>query len=413
MSVARSVANPTSAAAPRRVPTQERSRRRVEGILDAAARIVVARGVEALTTREIAARPAYRRLALPVLRRQGGRPARAGPARHGRDGRPGARPRWPTSRAGPPHGRLGGARHHGGLRRASTTGAARSWRSTCAAAPTLAVHRFGREHNARVAETSLREFAVDAGLVGTELTPERARLAVEVGDRIFQLAFEHDDEGDPVLVEEGIVLVTGYLERYATPAGSGLMSHERLRDEVAAAARRLAHEGLLVGTAGNVSARDGRPRRRHRLRRGPRRLPPEDVTVVSPAGGWSRASCARPPSCPSTSACTPTPAPRPSCTRTRRTRPRRLRARRAAGLHYQQLLLGGAIRVAPYATFGTPELAAARPRRARGPAGGADGQPRLGRGRRLARRRRSRTRCCSSGWPRCTTGPARSAPLAS
>ena len=27
-------------------------------------------------------------------------------------------------------------------------------------------------------------------------------------------------------------------------------------------------------------------------------------------------------------------------------------------LHYQQLLLGGAIRVAPYATFGTPELAA-------------------------------------------------------
>ena len=31
------------------------------------------------------------------------------------------------------------------------------------------------------------------------------------------------------------------------------MSHERLRDEVAAAARRLAHEGLLVGTAGNVS----------------------------------------------------------------------------------------------------------------------------------------------------------------
>ena len=28
-------------------------------------------------------------------------------------------------------------------------------------------------------------------------------------------------------------------------------------------------------------------------------------------------------------------------------------------LHYQQLLLGGTIRVAPYATFGTPELAGA------------------------------------------------------
>jgi L-fuculose-phosphate aldolase len=28
-------------------------------------------------------------------------------------------------------------------------------------------------------------------------------------------------------------------------------------------------------------------------------------------------------------------------------------------VHYQQMLLGGAVRVAPYATFGTPELAAA------------------------------------------------------
>jgi hypothetical protein len=46
-------------------------------------------------------------------------------------------------------------------------------------------------------------------------------LAVEVGDRIFQLAFEDADEGDPDLVEEGIVLVTGYLERYATATGLG------------------------------------------------------------------------------------------------------------------------------------------------------------------------------------------------
>src|SRR5689334_16420934 len=38
----------------RRVPRQERSRRRVEGLLDAAERIVVERGVDALTTRDIA-----------------------------------------------------------------------------------------------------------------------------------------------------------------------------------------------------------------------------------------------------------------------------------------------------------------------------------------------------------------------
>ena len=55
MSVARSVADPTSTATtPRRVPTQERSRRRFARILDAAAKLVVRDGVEALTTREIA-----------------------------------------------------------------------------------------------------------------------------------------------------------------------------------------------------------------------------------------------------------------------------------------------------------------------------------------------------------------------
>ena len=78
-----------------------------------------------------------------------------------------------------------------------------------------AVHRFGREHNARVAE-NLRAFAIDAGLAGDELTAKIARLAVEVGDRIFQLAYAEDADGDPELVEEGIALVTAYLERYAT-----------------------------------------------------------------------------------------------------------------------------------------------------------------------------------------------------
>ena len=46
-----------------------------------------------------------------------------------------------------------------------------------------------------------------------------AELAVEVGDRVFQLAYAEDADGDRELIEEGIVLVTAYLERYATPAG--------------------------------------------------------------------------------------------------------------------------------------------------------------------------------------------------
>ena len=82
-----------STPARRRVP----ARRSAAGagsrtILDAAARLVVERGVEALTHprhREAAGVPG--RLALPVLRRQGGRAARPRRARHGRDGRAGRR----------------------------------------------------------------------------------------------------------------------------------------------------------------------------------------------------------------------------------------------------------------------------------------------------------------------------------
>lgn len=81
-----------------------------------------------------------------------------------------------------------------------------------------AVGQFGRAHNRRIAAT-LREFAMTEGLADPDLPPAAAELAVEVGDRVFQLAFEHTLAGDPFLVEQGIALVTGYLERFATPAG--------------------------------------------------------------------------------------------------------------------------------------------------------------------------------------------------
>jgi hypothetical protein len=81
-----------------------------------------------------------------------------------------------------------------------------------------AVHRFGSEHNLRVAEI-LRAYAIDAGLAADNLSIKVAQLAVEIGDRVFQLAYAEDIDGDSALVEEGIVLVTAYLERYATPAG--------------------------------------------------------------------------------------------------------------------------------------------------------------------------------------------------
>lgn len=135
----------------------------------------------------------------------------------------------------------------------------------------------------------------------------------------------------------------------------------RGREEVAATARRLAAEGVLIGTAGNVSARVGdglvavtgtgvvladcRA---------------DDVTVVDATGehvdgrlaptselGLHLGIYAR----TQAQAVVHTHAPFSTAVAC------------VAGmdalpvLHYQQLLLGGEIRVAPYATFGTPELA--------------------------------------------------------
>ena len=135
----------------------------------------------------------------------------------------------------------------------------------------------------------------------------------------------------------------------------------RVREQVAATARRLAAEGLLIGTAGNVSARcdDG--------------LiavtgtgvvladcGAEDVTVLTPTGEHVDGRIA-PTSelglhlgiyaATQSGAVVHTHAPfstAVSCVTGMDSLP---------VLHYQQLLLGGEIRVAPYATFGTPELA--------------------------------------------------------
>lgn len=133
-----------------------------------------------------------------------------------------------------------------------------------------------------------------------------------------------------------------------------------VREEVAAAARRLAEAGLLVGTAGNVSMRDGD---RVAVTASGVVLgvcTAEDVTVVDLAGavvdGRSRPTSelelhlgvyAGSPA----QAAVHTHAPwstAVACV-----------LDELPVLHYQQLLLGGPVRVAPYATFGTPELAAA------------------------------------------------------
>lgn len=138
-------------------------------------------------------------------------------------------------------------------------------------------------------------------------------------------------------------------------------SHDATRAAVAGASRRLAAEGLLIGTAGNVSAR----------------LPdeplvavtgtgvvlaecgPEHVTVVD-VDGQVVAGDLAPTSeldlhlgvygATGTAAVVHTHAQYSTAVA--------CVLDELPVLHYQQLLLGGAVRVAPYATFGTPELAA-------------------------------------------------------
>ena len=133
-----------------------------------------------------------------------------------------------------------------------------------------------------------------------------------------------------------------------------------LREELAAAARRVADEGLVVGTGGNLSVRDG-----------------DDVLVT--ASGVDLARC----TADDVVAVGLDGTPRdPDAAAPTSELPLHLGVYADSGCaavvhvhapwstavacvldelpvaHYQQLLLGGPIRVAPYATFGTPEPAA-------------------------------------------------------
>jgi L-fuculose-phosphate aldolase len=137
------------------------------------------------------------------------------------------------------------------------------------------------------------------------------------------------------------------------------MALEREREQVAVACRRLAAEGLVVGTAGNVSARSGDQVAISATGAVLADATPDEVTVVDLDGkvvggdlqptseldlhlGVYRRYDA--------GAVVHTHAPIAtalSC----------VLDDELPCVHYQMLLLGGPVRVARYATFGTPELA--------------------------------------------------------
>ncbi len=207
----------TAAAPLRRVPAQARSRRRVERILDQAAQLVVTRGVDALTTRDIAAAAEVPVASLyqyfsdkeDVLLALAARDMEEMDEQVAADL---AALEEVTVRDVVRTAMLAFVKvYH--RRRAFVEIYLRGRTN-------VAVHRFGRDHNARIAET-LRAFALEHGLATQALTETIALFAIEIGDRVFQLAFEHDDEGDQVILEEGIAMMTAYLERFATPQDRG------------------------------------------------------------------------------------------------------------------------------------------------------------------------------------------------
>jgi L-fuculose-phosphate aldolase len=132
-----------------------------------------------------------------------------------------------------------------------------------------------------------------------------------------------------------------------------------LRETVAAAARRLAAEKLVIGTAGNVSARAGDSVAITATGARLDRIDAAQVAVVDLEGN---ALSELAPSSElglhlgvyrryDAGAVVHTHAPMATalaCT-----------IDELPLIHYQMLLLGGSVRVAPYQTFGTPELAAA------------------------------------------------------
>jgi L-fuculose-phosphate aldolase len=130
------------------------------------------------------------------------------------------------------------------------------------------------------------------------------------------------------------------------------------REAVAAAARRLAAEGLVLGTAGNVSARAGELVAVTPTGAVLAELDPEAVVVVDLDGQTVHGDYA-----PTSEIALHLGAYR------RYEAGAVVHAHSPVGtalacvldelplVHYQMLALGGAIRVAPYATFGTTELA--------------------------------------------------------
>jgi AcrR family transcriptional regulator len=199
----------------RRVPQQSRSRDRVEKILDTAAGQVVAHGVEAVGTRSIAESAGVPVASLyqyfadkdDILLALVERDIEAMDARVQAD--LAALPRY-TIRS---------------IVEATVAAFVAVYRERPAfvmiylrGRTNTAIQEFCRTHNRDVA-AALFDLASDLGLLVPHAHRWHAEIAVEMGDRLFQLAFETDMHGDELVIDEAVAVLTAYLELYASPAG--------------------------------------------------------------------------------------------------------------------------------------------------------------------------------------------------
>lgn len=195
----------------RRVPVQERSRARVETILEAAAGVAVEQGVDALNTRSIAQ---HAGLSVSSIYQYFASVDEIVFELIARDMEE-MDNQFATDLGALPEYTLSGVVET--VMRAFVTVYRRRpafveiW---LRGRTTAAVQAYGREHNVRIA-AQLRTFLDDLGLLSPDAPQEAGVLAVEIGDRCFQLAFEHQLKGDEFLIEEGIKLISAYLERYS------------------------------------------------------------------------------------------------------------------------------------------------------------------------------------------------------
>ncbi|WP_232678201.1 class II aldolase/adducin family protein [Nocardioides sp. R-C-SC26] len=369
--------------AERRAPVQERSRLRVEAILDAAERLVVKHGVDALTTRDIADAAGVPVASLYQYFADKEAVLVALAERHMAEMDEQA------------------AADVAALEELTVATLVRAamgaFVAVYARRPAFVeiylrgrtnprLHAYGRAHNQRIAAT-LRSVAIEAGVARGDLPEHVVVLAVELRGpgcppprrsrprrragrpglparlrarrprrrRLGRGGHRADDRLPRALrdsARSGRAMSPADLAAPADPTAA--------RTAVALASRRLAAEGLLVGTAGNVSMRVGRDRfavtasgvvlaacePRHVV------IVDGDGVVVDGAlqptselglhlGVYADREDA--------GAVVHTHAPfstAVACVRDD-----------LPVLHYQQLVLGGAIRVAPYATFGSAELA--------------------------------------------------------